>query len=305
MVHAIKHSEKKNNIYFILIFILTIIGFEKSSFSNDDLLQEGKILSHIAGCYGCHTSKNNTEFSGGYEIKTKYGIFITPNITKDTNYGIGKWDKTDFIKAIKTGISPDNKPYYPSFPYAWYKNMEEEDIIKIFKYIKSKPPINIEQEDHKLKFPYKLRSLNWIWRILNERISYSLELKNMNNNKNLLSRGKYLVEVVGHCGTCHSPRTWFSIVQNKSDLSGRKESFKNAKDGAPNITSVKKAGIGLWSKSDIIFYLQTGIKPDGDFANENMQSIIDKGTSHLNKKDLEAIAVYLLNNKKIKSATVQ
>ena len=106
------------------------------------------------------------------------------------------------------------------------------------------------------------------------------------------------MEVVGHCGTCHSPRTWFSIVQNKSDLSGRKESFKNAKDGASNITSTKKAGIGLWSKSDIIFYLQTGIKPDGDFANENMQSIIDKGTSHLNKKDLEAIAVYLLNNRK-------
>ena len=68
---------------------------------------------------------------------------------------------------------------------------------------------------------------------------------------------------------------------------------------------MKKAGIGLWSKSDIIFYLQTGIKPDGDFANENMQSIIDEGTSHLRKKDLEAIAVYLLNNKKIKSATVE
>ena len=127
----------------------------------------------------------------------------------------------------------------------------------------------------------------------------------MDDNKNLLFRGQYLVEVVGHCGTCHSPSTWFSIVKNKSDLSGRKDSFNKAKDGAPNITSMKKAGIGLWSKSDIIFYLLTGIKPDGDFANENMQSIIDEGTSHLSKKDLEAIAVYLLNNKKIKSATVE
>ena len=110
----------------------------------------------------------------------------------------------------------------------------------------------------------------------------------------MLSRGKYLTEVVGHCGACHSPRTWFSIVKNKSDLSGRGESFKNGKDSAPNITSAEKIGIGLWSESDIIFYLQTGIKPDGDFANEDMQSIIDDGTSHLSKKDLKAIATYLL-----------
>ena len=85
-MRAIKNSEKKNNIYFIFILIIAVIGFEKFSFSNNDLLQEGKILSHIAGCYGCHTSKNNTEFSGGYEIKTKYGIFIPPIITKDNNY---------------------------------------------------------------------------------------------------------------------------------------------------------------------------------------------------------------------------
>mgnify|MGYP001304644766 CR=1 FL=1 len=125
MVHAIKHSEKKNNIYFILFLILTIIGFEKSSFSNNDLLQEGKILSHIAGCYGCHTSKNNAEFSGGYEIKTKYGIFITPNITKNTNYGIGKWDKTKTDGKLEPDGSVARKQYFARQPdHPWFRMIE-------------------------------------------------------------------------------------------------------------------------------------------------------------------------------------
>ena len=292
VVPVTKHLEKKNNIFFI--FILLILVIEKPSFANEDLLHEGKILSHFAGCYGCHTSKNNTEFSGGYEIRTKYGIFITPNITRDNNHGIGNWTESEFIKAIKTGVSPQNTPYYPSFPYVWFQKMSEEDIIKIFEYIKSLTPDNKKREKHNLKFPYNFRNLIWIWKILNEKISHSSETIILKNNNNLLSRGKYLTEVVGHCGACHSPRTWFSIVKNKSDLSGRGESFKNAKDSAPNITSAEKIGIGLWSESDIIFYLQTGIKPDGDFANEDMQSIIVDGTSHLSKKDLKAIATYLL-----------
>ena len=183
--------------------------------------------------------------------------------------------------------------------------MKTEDIKKIYYFLLSTNPINKKNLKHQLKFPYKIREFLWIWNVLNEILSKPTKDYNDKNHDEKLLRGKYLVTAAGHCGACHSPRTWFSIVKNYHDLSGRKESFKNAKDGASNITSMKKAGIGLWSKSDIIFYLQTGIKPDGDFANENMQSIIDKGTSHLNKKDLEAIAVYLLNNKKIKSATVQ
>ena len=101
----------------------------------------------------------------------------------------------------------------------------------------------------------------------------------------------------GHCGACHSPRTWFSIVKNYHDLSGRKETQKDLKDGAPNISPSKSEGIGKWSQSDIVFYLETGVKPDGDLATETMQSIIDDATSYLKTEDLEAIAYYLLNNK--------
>ena len=72
---------------------------------------------------------------------------------------------------------------------------------------------------------------------------------------------------------------------------------KDLKDGAPNISPSKSDGIGKWSQSDIVFYLETGVKPDGDFATETMQSIIDDATSYLKTEDLEAIAYYLLNNK--------
>ena len=175
--------------------------------------------------------------------------------------------------------------------------MKTEDIKKIYYFLLSTNPINKKNLKHQLKFPYKIREFLWIWNVLNEILSKPTKDYNDKNHDEKLLRGKYLVTAAGHCGACHSPRTWFSIVKNYHDLSGRKETQKDLKDGAPNISPSKSEGIGNWSQSDIVFYLETGIKPDGDFATEIMQSIIDDATSHLKTEDLEAIAYYLLNNK--------
>ena len=175
--------------------------------------------------------------------------------------------------------------------------MKTEDIKKIYYFLLSTNPINKKNLKHQLKFPYKIREFLWIWNVLNEILSKPTKDYNDKNHDEKLLRGKYLVTAAGHCGACHSPRTWFSIVKNYHDLSGRKETQKDLKDGASNISPSKSEGIGKWSQSDIVFYLETGIKPDGDFATEIMQSIIDDATSYLKTEDLEAIAYYLLNNK--------
>ena len=65
------------------------------------------------------------------KFKQNTALFITPNITKDMTSGIGKWSKREFIEAMKHGISPSQKPYYPAFPYSWYSNMQETDILDI------------------------------------------------------------------------------------------------------------------------------------------------------------------------------
>ena len=64
-------------------------------------------------------------------------------------------------------------------------------------------------------------------------------------------------------------------------------------DGAPNITPHPEDGIGRWSASDIEYFLEIGMEPDGDFTGAAMADVIDDNTSHLTAEDRRAIAEYL------------
>tara|TARA_B100001059_G_scaffold98008_1_gene97449 strand:+ start:9781 stop:10656 length:876 start_codon:yes stop_codon:yes gene_type:complete len=287
--HVTISLEKRKIKYLYIISFIFLISTE-ISLSNEN----GKILAYAAGCFGCHTSDPNNPFGGGYKIQTKYGTFITPNITKDMTSGIGKWSQREFIEAMKHGISPSQKPYYPAFPYSWYSNMQETDILDIFSYLNNIPAIKNKKLPHDLKFPYKIRESLWLWRIINRIIQKNNKIDLDITNKN---RGEYLIKAVTHCSACHSPRTWFSIIKNHENLNGKIETKKLLNDGSPNISKDKVKGIGSWSESDIVFFLQTGIKPNGDFAGKEMSKIIENGTSYLIKDDLEEISRYLLFNK--------
>ena len=289
MEHVTISLEKRKIKYLYIISFIFLISTE-ISLSNEN----GKILAYAAGCFGCHTSDPNKPFGGGYKIKTKYGTFITPNITKDMTSGIGEWSKTEFIEAMKHGISPSQKPYYPAFPYSWYSNMQETDILDIFDYLNNIPAIKNKKLPHDLKFPYKIRESLWLWRIINRTIQKNNKIDLDITNKN---RGEYLIKAVTHCSACHSPRTWFSIIKDHENLNGKIETQKLLNDGSPNISKDKVKGIGSWSESDIVFFLQTGIKPNGDFAGKEMSKIIENGTSYLIKDDLEEISRYLLSKK--------
>ena len=289
MEHVTISLEKRKIKYLYIISFIFLISTE-ISLSNEN----GKILAYAAGCFGCHTSDPNKPFGGGYKIQTKYGTFITPNITKDMTSGIGKWSQREFIEAMKHGISPSQKPYYPAFPYSWYSNMQETDILDILDYLNNIPAINNKKLPHDLKFPYNIRGSLWLWRIINRTIQKNNKIDLDITNKH---RGEYLIKAVTHCSACHSPRTWFSIIKNHENLNGKIETKKLLNDGSPNISKDKVKGIGSWSESDIVFFLQTGIKPNGDFAGKEMSKIIENGTSYLIKDDLEEISRYLLSNK--------
>jgi mono/diheme cytochrome c family protein len=287
--HVIINLEKRKIRNTLLTFFIFIFFEIESSYSNEN----GKMLAFAAGCYSCHTSNSNEPFGGGYKIKTKFGVFISPNISKNKLNGIGKWTKEEFLNAVTHGVSPTNKPYYPVFPFNWYSSMKRNDILDIYDYIQSLSEVKNENYSHSIKFPYNIRELLWVWRYLNKKINKDTKINNIATN----NRGEYLVNSVAHCGACHSPRTFFSIIKDYKDFSGKRKSSKILNDSAPNISSNIKNGIGSWSKSDIIFFLQTGIKPNGDFAEDSMSRIIEKGTQYFNTEDLEEIAKYLLNNK--------
>lgn len=105
-----------------------------------------------------------------------------------------------------------------------------------------------------------------------------------------LDRGAYLVEAVGACGNCHSPRDANGNLSGPP-LSGGLALHTPAFDAyAPNITSDLKTGIGSWSENDIVNALRNGVTPHGHVIRPPMPIPLYRS---LSDGDAHAIAAYL------------
>jgi len=254
-------------------------------------LKNGEYMFTIAGCGSCHGQKGDPKkLTGGYEIKTEFGTFVTPNISPDPQHGIGKWSKGDFFAALKEGISPRGSHYYPSFPYSSYAGMTKKDIFDIYDYIKTLPAIAVASVKHKLSFPYNLRSSVGLWKIaaaLPENFTPTV------GESDAYNRGKYLVEHVAHCGECHTPRS--SLFQTL-DQNRRFEGTVLNGENVPGITSkkLKRKGIDAFLKS-----MTEGVTLRGKpMDSKGMLKVVDN-MKKLSKEDHQAIYTYLTGTEAI------
>jgi mono/diheme cytochrome c family protein len=254
-------------------------------------VKEGAYLVAAGGCLACHTSaeKDAVPFAGGHALKTPFGVFYTPNITPDIQTGIGGWSEDNFLKALKMGIRPNGSHYFPSFPYTSYTRMSDDDALKIFAYLNALPATKRNNQPHDVSAPFSWRWLQAGWKLL------FFDQGNYQTRDTVspsVNRGGYLVEALSHCGECHTPRN----QMGGRDLSRKMGGFISDQKGGsvPNITPDPKTGIGEWSKGDLIYFLETGSKPDFDDVQGAMELVISHGTSKLTKEDREAMADYLL-----------
>ncbi len=252
-------------------------------------VQRGSYIFSAAGCQGCHTDIENKGMvgAGGRELKTPFGSFYGPNITPDPDHGLGKWTVDDFRKALREGLRPDGSPYYPAFPYAAFTKMSDQDINDLYAYLRTIPAAAQPDKPHELGFPWNIRTGVWVWRTL---YFDQGPLTDITAQSAVYNRGRYLVEALGHCGECHTPRTSLGGLDNARAYSGSTEGPEGGK--VPNITP-HPDGINSWSESDIVTVLESGMLPDGDFIGGAMGEVITNSTSKLTAKDREAIAIYL------------
>lgn len=253
-------------------------------------LQRGAYLFAAANCGGCHTDVKNRGalLAGGRPLETPFGTFYTPNITPDRETGIGAWSDEDFVRALREGVSPDGSHYYPAFPYTSYTRISDNDMLAIKAYIFSLPPVRQENRAHELDFPYGWRFLLGPWKMLNFTPGPFVADPARSESWN---RGAYLVEALGHCGECHTPRNAWGGLDRKRWLAGTADGPEG--DKVPNITPDPATGLGSWSDSQITGVLRTGLLPDGDVVGSAMGEVVDWGTSRLTNDDRAAIAEYL------------
>lgn len=260
-----------------------------------DAVARGEYIFHAAGCFGCHTDVKGkgAPLAGGRVLKTPFGTFFGPNITPDKENGIGGWTLEQFTKALRKGIAPGGRSYYPTFPYPSFAGMTDDDVADLWVYLSTVEPAPRANDKHKLGFPYSWRRLNGVWKAL----YFAAAPFDPGAppagiaDAETWRRGAYLVSALVHCGECHSPRGALGAMRQDKFLAGNPKGPEGKP--VPNITPHRKRGIGGWSEGDIVTYLEMGMDPDGDFAGGAMAEIIDHSTAKLTAQDRRAIAVYL------------
>ena len=253
---------------------------------------KGERIFWAGGCVSCHgrpgaKGEARLELSGGLELKTPFGVFVPPNISPDRTDGIGDWTLADFADAVKLGVSPDGRHYYPAFPYPSYARMTLGDIADLFAFMKTLPPVSGRTPPDRLSFPFSVRRGIGLWKMLYLSDRPVVSLPSGASEEARL--GRYLVEGPGHCGECHTPRSFLGGTRNDLWLSGAPA--LEGKGHVPNITS-GEGGIGGWSEKDIAYYLESGFTPDFDSVGGAMVDV-QENIAHLTAADRDAIAAYL------------
>jgi mono/diheme cytochrome c family protein len=267
--------------------------------TEEEVIKKGRLVYHATGCVLCHTDwENNGEpLAGGYALETDFGIFYTPNITPDRETGIGSWSDEDFVRAMQKGVSPKGEHYYPSFPYTAYTRMRRDDVLALKAYLFSLKPVKRANREHDLPIYVTLLPSTKIWQF---RYFKEGEYQNVADKSAEWNRGAYLVEAMGHCSECHTPRKSLGVLDQDMAYAGVQK--MTGVGTVPNITPDKKTGIGKWSVDDLVYYFETGITLSGDSSGGKMAKIIDHSLSLLPASDRKAIAVYLLSLKPLENS---
>lgn len=168
-------------------------------------IQRGELLVKAGDCITCHTNTfaNGKVFAGGLPIQTPYGTIYSSNITPDKKTGIGQWHDSDFIKAMREGISPNHSYYYPAFPFIYFNKITVEDLLAIKAYLNVIPAVEQQNHQNEMLWPFNWRFLQIGWRMLF--FHNSGVYKNDPERSPEWNEGAYLVEGLGHCGMCHTP----------------------------------------------------------------------------------------------------
>ena len=258
-----------------------------SSLAQADLVARGEYLTRAADCTACHTAPGGKPFAGGLAFKLPMiGTIYSTNITPDQETGIGAWSDDEFVRALHEGIDRDGEHLYPAFPYPSYALMTRDDALAIKSYLFSLKPIKYTPPPNDVAFPFNQRYLMTFWNVL---FKPGHRFRPNADQPAEWNRGAYLVEALGHCGDCHTPRNILFGPKSQQKFAGALiQGWK-----AYNITPDPEWGIGEWSDAQLLGYLAHGHADERSSASGPMAEVVDNSLRFLTQDDIGAMAAYL------------
>jgi mono/diheme cytochrome c family protein len=249
-------------------------------------IARGRYLAILSDCASCHTvAGSNQPMAGGRPIETPFGNIVAPNITPDLETGIGSWSDDQFDAAVRKGVRRDGSRLYPAMPYNAYTKMSRDDVLAIRAYLNTLKPVRNAVVADTLPFPFNIRTAMRVWDAL-----YFKQGEYQPNTKQSTewNRGAFLVDGPGHCGACHTPKTFLGGDKLDQYLEGGYLQGWSA----PDITNDARVGLGHWSQADLVDYLKSGHNRV-TAATGPMGEVVTLSTAYMTDSDLNAIATYL------------
>ena len=252
-----------------------------------ELVARGKYLAEAADCAACHSAPGGAPFAGGLAMQSSFGMIYATNITPDPDNGIGRWSADDFWRALHDGIRRDGEQLYPAMPYTSYRGMTRADANAIYAYVMQLRPMKVPNRRTQLDFPYDIRlgMIGWNLLFLTDSVPAA-----STGTSAAWRRGRYLANVLGHCGECHTPRGMLGQMQLSEPLAG----FALGRVAAPDITPAGLAARG-WTAKSLHTYLGRGIAAPAS-AFSDMHQVIMLSTRNLTAEDNDALVTFLLGD---------
>lgn len=248
-------------------------------------LRRGRSLVIAGDCMSCHLRAGGAPLAGGLGLNTPFGTIYSSNITGDSETGIGAWTPDQFYRAMHDGLGVRGENLYPAFPYPWFRRVSRTDNDAILAWLKTTPAVQYRPPKNDLSFPLNFRFMVRGWNLL---FLDADQLVQKGAKSAEWNRGAYLVEGLGHCGACHTPKNAFG-----ADKSGQHLHGGTLGDWvAPDLTGNPRTGLGRWDADEIAEFLQTG-RNARTAAGGAMAEVITYSTSLMTPDDLRAIATYL------------
>lgn len=280
----------------LVIATLALLGSASVNAAEADqqaLVKQGEYLARAGDCVACHTAKDGKPFAGGLPMETPIGVIYSTNITPDKS-GIGGYSFEDFDQAVRHGVAKGGSTLYPAMPFPSYARVSDADMQALYAYfMKGVAPVARDNQDSDIPWPLSMRWPLSIWRWMFAPSVATPAL--VAGSDPVISRGAYLVEGLGHCGACHTPRAL--TMQEKALSASDGSDFLSGSaplEGwiAKSLRGDHKDGLGSWSEEQLVQFLKTG-RSDRSAVFGGMSDVVVHSMQYMTEADLTAIARYL------------
>ena len=277
---------KNSKTLFVLLACLLVMQVSVAQPTSPEQIEKGKYLAVAGDCIACHTAPEGMPFAGGLPMHTPFGVLYSTNITPDKETGIGEYSYELFRQTMHEGKGSAGH-LYPAMPYTSYTLLSEEDTQALYAYFMSLPAVSQANRDNEIAFPFNLRFGLVFWKAL---FAKDTEFEKDPSKSVNWNRGNYLVNALGHCGECHTPRNITMELDQKRPMQGNVIAGFEASD----ITPLRLIAQG-WTIPGLASLFRNGYSDKGTVFGE-MSMVVYHSLSRLNEADMHAVTSYLLDS---------